>query len=128
MILLALALAASQGAHDPRCDSPRTPDLNGCAGARWQRADAAMNTEYRRVMAKMKAADAHTQPDATTGPSYAAALLASQRAWLAYRDAECFNQGYKYRGGTMVEMTELGCKAELTKARTIQLHDLTVAQ
>lgn len=125
MILIALALAA-QAAHDPRCDSPRTPDLMACAGADWNRADAAMNAEYRRVMAQMKDQDAHPQPDATTGPTYAATLLASQRAWLAFRDAECANEGYKFRGGTMQNLEAVSCKANLTKARTKQLHDLTV--
>lgn len=130
MILLValLALAAAHPAPDPRCASAVTQDLNACAGADWQRADAAMNAQYRAVMAKMKAADADPQPDATTGPSYAAALLASQRAWLAFRDAECVSEGYRYRGGSMQEMAELGCKASVTKARTKQLHDLAVSQ
>ena len=128
MILLALALAAGQAAHDPRCDSAVTPEVNACFGARWKRADAAMNVAYRMAMAKMKAQDAHPQPDATTGPSYAAALLASQRAWLAFRDAECLSESYRYRGGTMVEMANLGCRATLTQTRTKQLHDLTVAE
>lgn len=126
MILLAalLALAAGPPSHDPRCSSPNTADLNACAGADWQRADAAMNAQYRATLAKMKEADAHPQPDATTGPTYAAALLASQRAWLAFRDAECVSEGYRYRGGTMEQLEVLGCKATLTRARTKQLQTL----
>ena len=127
-LALAPALPGPQAAHDRRCDSAVTQDLNACFGAKWQRADAAMNVAYRAAMAKMKAQDAQPQPDATTGPSYAGALLASQRAWLAFRDAECLNESYRYRGGTMTEMEDLGCRATLTQTRTKQLHDLTVAQ
>ncbi|WP_242097854.1 lysozyme inhibitor LprI family protein [Sphingomonas sp. CROZ-RG-20F-R02-07] len=126
MLLFALTLAAATPPGDPRCASPRTADLNACAGADWMRADAAMNAQYRATMAQMKASDAHPQPDATTGPTYAAALLASQRAWLAFRDAECVSEGYRNRGGSMEEMVILGCKADLTRARTGQLHALTV--
>ena len=129
MILpVALALAAGQAAHDRHCDSAVTQELNACFGARWRRADAAMNVAYRAAMARMKAQDAHPEPDAATGPTYVAALLASQRAWLAYRDAECLNESYRYRGGTMAGMEELGCRATLTQTRTKQLHDLTAAQ
>jgi uncharacterized protein YecT (DUF1311 family) len=117
MISLALALAAAGQSQLA---------MNQAAGADWKRADAAMNVQYRATMASMKAADAHPEPAAATGPTYAAALLASQRAWLAFRDAECFSEGYRYRGGSMAPMEVLGCKANLTRARTRQLHDLTV--
>ena len=68
-------------------------DLNRQSEQAAAGADAAMNAQYRQTMAAMKTLDAYKAPDATTGPSYQNALLAAQRAWLAYRDAECVVRG-----------------------------------
>lgn len=97
-------------------------DLTMQAGNAVKAADAAMNAQYRQTMAAMKAIDAlGPQPDATTGPSYQNALLAAQRAWLAYRDAECVVEGYEFRGGSAAGMARGQCIADLTRARTKEL-------
>lgn len=97
-------------------------DLTAQAGADWKRADVAMNVQYRATMAFMKTMDGHA--GAQTGPSYSQALLASQRAWLTFRDAQCVIQGYGYRGGSAEPMERLACRATLTRERTKQLKDL----
>ena len=97
-------------------------DMGMQAGAAARTADAAMNAQYRATMAQMKKMDAlGPQPDATTGPIYQNALLAAQRAWLAYRDAECRVEGYEFRGGSAEGMAHAQCLADLTKARTKEL-------
>jgi len=55
---------------------------------------------------------------------YAAATLASQRAWLAFRDAQCAIEGGEYAGGSMQPMVRSGCLARLTRERTAQLKDM----
>ncbi len=63
-------------------------------------ADTALNAEYRSTMARMAAADRSRDDDLKKGaatpdsrPTYAAALLAAERAWLVYRDAHCVTVG-----------------------------------
>jgi uncharacterized protein YecT (DUF1311 family) len=97
-------------------------DLTAQAGADWKRADTAMNAQYRATMAFMKTMDGHA--GVANGPSYRQALLASQRAWLTFRDAQCVMQGYGYRGGSAEPMERLACRATLTRERTKQLKDL----
>jgi urease subunit alpha len=46
------------------------------------------------------------------------ALVTAQRAWIAYRDAECEARGFQARGGTMEPMLVAGCIADVTDART----------
>jgi uncharacterized protein YecT (DUF1311 family) len=96
-------------------------DMNAQAGQAAAAADAAMNAQYRQTMAEMKKMDGYNAPDATTGPSYQNALLAAQRAWIAYRDAECVVEGYEFRGGSAESIAHAQCIADLTRARTRQL-------
>jgi uncharacterized protein YecT (DUF1311 family) len=117
MILFALALAAPAPAQTQA-------DLTAQAGGDWKRADMAMNAQYRATMAFTKTMDAHSAPDAKRGPTYQQALLASQRAWLAFRDAQCVIDSYGYRGGSAQPMEKLACMATLTRQRTKQLKDL----
>ncbi|SEM79789.1 Uncharacterized conserved protein YecT, DUF1311 family [Sphingomonas gellani] len=85
--------------------------LNAQAGSDYRRADAALNVQYRSAMA-----------DARRGGGNAAALLlASQRAWLQFRDSECRRVAQQYEGGSMQPMQYSGCLAQLTRARTRQL-------
>ena len=91
------------------------------AGRSFAEADAAMNGAYRAAMARMKAMDGYHAPNARNRPGYRNALLASQRAWLGFRDAECLVEGYQYRGGSAEPMVVGQCKARLTAQRTQQL-------
>ena len=45
------------------------------------------------------------------------ALLAAQRAWIAYRDSQCELAGFEARGGSMEPMLVSGCLADLTRKR-----------
>lgn len=110
MIVLAAILLAGQ----------TQMQMDQAADVAFRRADAAMNVEYRATTAEMKKMDKDVPPGAA-GPSYDAALLSSQRAWLKFRDAECLVEGYQYRGGTAEPMAASQCLARVTGQRTKQL-------
>ena len=91
-------------------------------------ADAALNAQYRATMAVMAKDDAARDADLRQhvarpdgDPTYQAALLAAQRAWLAYRDAQCRLAGFEYRGGTAASLAGGQCLITVTKARTVEL-------
>ena len=100
-------------------------DLTRMAGEDFATADRAMNVQYRATMAAMKAQDAAAARYRQPGPTYQRALLNAQRAWLAWRDAECLLAGYRLRGGSAQPMETAGCKARLTEERTAALKKLT---
>jgi uncharacterized protein YecT (DUF1311 family) len=108
----------------PDCQQAITQTaMTACAGQAYRRADAALNTQWARTLAFMKKRDVG-EPRTTPGIGYAAALLASQRAWIRYRDAECLIEGYAMRGGTAEPMARYTCLAAVTDARTKQLRSL----
>jgi len=111
MVLPVAATAQTQG------------DMNAEASSAYRRADAAMTAQWQRTYAAMKRRDA---ADGTRGGGfgYAAATLASQRAWLTFRDRQCTIEGGEFAGGSLQPFARLQCAARLTKERTVQLKGL----
>ena len=125
MLVTLLALAAA--AQDPEidCDNAMAQiELNACAYKEYERADAAMNAQWKITAARMKAIDADFDRSQDNRPGYFDTLLAAQRAWLTYRDKHCASEGYTMRGGSAEPMVISGCQTQLTDARTKQLKDL----
>ncbi|KGB57449.1 lysozyme inhibitor LprI family protein [Sphingopyxis sp. LC363] len=121
--LLALAAAAQYPEID--CDNAMAQfELNACAYKEYERADAAMNAQWKVTAAHMKEIDADFDRSQDNRPGYFDTLLAAQRAWLTYRDQHCASEGYTMRGGSAEPMVISGCQTQLTEARTKQLQDL----
>jgi uncharacterized protein YecT (DUF1311 family) len=121
-ILLAAAVAAQQ---QPNCKDPETQsDMNICSARDFRAADAAMSRQYDVVVARMKQMDTSSGGTYDDRPSYFAALLESQRAWLKFRDSYCVVEGYYARGGTMEPLLVNTCLEQVTKQRTDQLLEL----
>ena len=88
-------------------------ELNQCAGANDQAADAALNKLYRQVMAD--------QTDAASK----ARLTEAERAWIAYRDKECaYEVGPQQDGGSIWPMEMSNCLEAVTAARLAELMKL----
>jgi len=121
-----LAMAAAAAAEpQPNCKNPMTQtDINICAGRDARAADAVMAREYGRARMYMKRMDRALDRKSDDRITYSAALLASQRAWLKFRDAQCVIDGYSARGGSMESMVRSGCYEEITRDRTKQLQDV----
>ena len=118
--LFALQAPASQNCRDPQAQS----DMNICASIAFERVDAELNAEYRRAVARARAADraiAGQLPARDHRPGAEDTLREAQRAWVAFRDAHCRLEGYQSRGGSMEPMLYEGCRAAVTRERTVQL-------
>ncbi len=117
MILILAAAAAA-------CANPQTQtDMTRCAAADYGRADAAMARQWKTTYAYMKGRDAQVTSRGG-GFGYAAALLASQRAWLKYRDTQCVISAGEFAGGSVQPMAAARCKQRLTDVRTSELKTL----
>ena len=82
--------------------------LTSCADSAYHSADADLTRTYRRVFARLGAADR-------------VKLRAAQRAWRRFRDAQCIFEAAAYDGGSMQPMIQALCLESLTRARTRQV-------
>lgn len=119
----ALVLACLAGlpalAQDIDCaNAMAQQELNQCAYADWEAADADLNAAYQSAMALMKEWDAGV-PTAEQGG--AVALRDAQRAWVTFRDKACEAEGFAMRGGSAEPLLVYGCMRQLTEERTAHL-------
>ncbi len=116
------ARAADEAADNVDCaKAVSTVDLNTCAEREFDAADKALNETYKKILADLALPDTE---NAAGNLKWADALKVSQRAWVAFRDADCgklivFEAG----GGTATTGAILGCMTELTQARTKSLKE-----
>lgn len=79
-------------------------------GSDFKKADQALNQTFKTIQKRL-GEDAAGK----------ARLTKAQRAWVAFRNAECTFQSSGDDGGSAAPMVAAGCQAELTKDRTKQL-------
>jgi uncharacterized protein YecT (DUF1311 family) len=99
-------------------------DLNQCAYADWEAADAELNNAYRNAIVHLKEWDASLPQDEQGG---AAALKEAQRAWITFRDKACEAEGYAMKGGSAEPLLIYGCMRQLTEERTDHLAGMVEA-
>ncbi|HLJ71544.1 MAG TPA: lysozyme inhibitor LprI family protein [Roseiarcus sp.] len=108
--LLGAWLALALPAFGEDCPDQNQQGLNACANAAYKKADDALNGVYRETMRRLK-------DDAAA----AKLLVAAQKAWIAFRDAECAFAASENAGGSIYPMVYAECLERLTKARTSAL-------
>ncbi len=120
-VLIATTLPAA--AQEADCSNAVTQiEMNACAAQSWEEADARLNDVYAETLAVLQAADADYPID---GASEEDRLRTAQRAWIAYRDANCDSAGYPMRGGSAEPLLFYGCLRSMTEARIADLQALT---
>lgn len=93
-------------------------DINRCAKADFKTEDARLNEAYGRAVTRAQYFD-ETLDAADRGAVLA--LKRAERAWIAYRDAECDAQSFAVKGGSLEAAYRLFCMANLSKLRTEEL-------
>lgn len=122
LVLCLFLGAGAAGADDLDCSNAMTQsDMTACSQQDYEAADVALNAAYRKTMARAQAMDKDFAEIGEGMVGAVDALKAAQRAWIAYRDAQCELAGFEARGGTMEPMLVAGCLAELTTKRTDEL-------
>jgi uncharacterized protein YecT (DUF1311 family) len=123
-VVLGLLVSSAAGAGDtlPNIDCSKATanaELNACAERQVNKADAKLNDAYQKALAYIAKTDGDKPYDAK---SWADALRTSQRAWIAYRDADCNGLiPMSWGGGTGAMGAVLGCMQTKTEARTKEL-------
>lgn len=90
------------------------PELKACMARAADKADQALNDAYKALQnaVRKQAKDMNQKPDAVL-----AALTASQKQWIAYRDQECGFEDSLAFGGTATGGNYSGCLCALSLER-----------
>jgi uncharacterized protein YecT (DUF1311 family) len=103
------ALAQHMNEKDSPCaDVVVTVKLANCLAKARDTADVKLNAAYKQLRSKLDAADGQR-------------LVATQRLWIQYRDANCVAERDLYDGGTAASPAYLACLEAMTRARTKEL-------
>ncbi|KVN41332.1 hypothetical protein WJ63_23015 [Burkholderia pyrrocinia] len=105
-LLLSLAMAANVHAQANCANAPDQAAMSACADRAYKKSDAELNRAYQAVTTRVR--DNRPLSDK---------LVSAQRAWLAYRDAECGFSSAGVEGGSVYPMVVSMCLDDLTKAR-----------
>ncbi|QXC50101.1 lysozyme inhibitor LprI family protein [Agrobacterium salinitolerans] len=110
-------------AQEPNCKEPQTQaDMTICAGKDYEKADKQLNVDYQKLRKLLVERDKAADAD---GKGAADALVTAQRAWVAFRDANCALSGFQARGGSMEPMLISSCLAEMSTKRADDLRQLS---
>lgn len=117
------AVPACIGAATSRCidETPQgytTAGMTACAVAETAIWDEFLNTAYQDLRAQMREMDAMEN---TGEVSRADALRDAQRAWIAFRDAECDFNWAMFQEGTIRSNVYAACVQDLTAQRALEL-------
>jgi uncharacterized protein YecT (DUF1311 family) len=107
--------AAAHAAPSPKSELPKcwdtamtTYDMMMCASQDTKAADADLNKAYRKLLASVT-------------PEQKEKLVAAERAWITFRDADCAFVGSA--GGTISIVDEVTCRGDRTIDRIKQLEE-----
>lgn len=123
LVLLLAALFFGQRAladDKPDCIDPQTQmEMTYCAGVDYEEADAELNELWPDIVAAARQNDEYVADMARERgvPTTLEALRTAQRAWIAFRDAQCEYEAYEVFGGTAQPMVGSLCLARLTRER-----------
>jgi uncharacterized protein YecT (DUF1311 family) len=104
----AVGRSAKKQAVAPDCMDRATSqlDMTLCAKQMAENADRRLNRSYQAALCYM-------------GPDEQRQLIAAEKAWIAYRDADCALWGSG--GGSIAPMNELLCREDLSNKRAEEL-------
>jgi uncharacterized protein YecT (DUF1311 family) len=104
---LLVLLPASPAALAADCaNATDQATMNECADAGFKKSDAELNALYKKIEQRLK-----------DNGEAKKMLVAVQRAWVSFRDAECNFSASAVAGGSMYPMTYAACLDGLTQKR-----------
>jgi uncharacterized protein YecT (DUF1311 family) len=110
-VLLTFFIFGADSVARAQCDEAKTTlQINECFAKELRKADAEVNRVYRLTVKKLQ-------------PDDAAFLRKAQRAWLAYRDAQCEAEHALWGGGTGGPAARMSCSLELTRKRAAEIQN-----
>ena len=112
-LLPSLAFLLLPVAAQAACPGDTQVEMNACAEADFKAADAELNAAWKPAKAFYD------------GTGHGEDLLKAQRAWIAFRDANCWAEAAPYTTGSIQPLVFSSCMARLTRQRTKDLTQMT---
>lgn len=106
-------LAAAPSMAQATCPGDTQVEMNQCAHATYQQADAELNAVWQVVKPQFDSMGAGD------------ALLDAQRKWIVFRDAACTAEAAPFEGGSIQPLVRTSCMTRLTNRRIEDLRSLT---
>ncbi len=101
----------SGAAAQENCADPQTQtDMTICAVKKYEQADGELNAAYKEITKRLK-------DDPETGKL----LVAAEKAWMGFRDAECTFANSATVGGSIHPMLVAQCREAITRKRVDDL-------
>lgn len=113
-LLLGLALAVALDPDCKRADLTQA-EMNDCALITLGEADTRLNRQWKRTIERFRTNRSNEDAER---------LRLAQRAWVAFRDAECDAEWPLDLGVSLDKFQNIYCRIELTDARTERLTEL----
>ena len=111
ILLLLVGMTLSPVARADDCSNASDQaTMSECAGKALQKSDAELNATYDQIRQRLKNA-----------PETLKLLVGAQRAWIAFRDAECDFSTSPSAGGTIHPMIYTICADRMTRRRVDDL-------
>lgn len=123
--LFLLTLIAPTAAHagastNIDCSAARaSAEVEHCAALAQQKTEEALNVTYKTLVTELSRPD--TEQDHYT--AYRKQLLVAQRAWIAFRDADCAAQHEMHRTSAIGNTLLLNCKQQRAEQRIKELQN-----
>ena len=106
-----LLFVGGASAADVNCKDPVDQmSMNICAGRDYKSSDKKLNTAYQAL-------------SKTITPGGLQKLKSAQKAWIAYRDAQCDFDTSGHEDGSIYPMIQSLCLDALTQAQTTHLNE-----
>ena len=113
------AAQACQDIHTDQFEGSTTFGIAACLSAEAEIWDEVLNINYRLRKAEMAAQDTE---DGAPLIGRVEALRTAQRAWIAFRDADCMRLYSEYQGGTIRTIIGASCHLNMTAKRAVDLY------
>ncbi|WP_157944588.1 lysozyme inhibitor LprI family protein [Mangrovicella endophytica] len=104
-------------------DGSSTQGVDACLGSETEAWDVLLNERYATTLETAKEIDADRKAADDESAVAADDLVKAQRAWIAYRDAECDRLYEVAKDGTIRTNVASACQLEMTATRAIDLGD-----
>lgn len=111
---------AAQACMDGAPDGQTTYGMMQCLISESDAWDVLLNREYQFALDVARTGDSAESEGATT-PAREQTLRAAQRAWIAFRDANCAMEYARWGEGTMRMIAGADCRNRMTHERVMEL-------
>lgn len=119
--LIVLGAPAARAENIDCSDAQTTVEMNYCSEQEFDAADKELNAQYDKALRYIAESNLEKPYDPK---SWTDTMRAAQRAWIAYRDADCKDlMAMEWSGGTGTSSAIMGCMTEKTIARTKELKE-----